>query len=532
MAQVRGRRQSGSDDGTRSLPRAQFSETSYYVNVTIFYNLITAQTFFCNPNVLEGQDAGWSALNQPINSHELQERQEPKMTTKSGTQWDDVLYGTALDDKLYGLDGNDALRGFDGNDQLYGGAGDDTLDGDAGDDWLVGDAGSDVLHGGDGDDYLFGGTDWDYLEGGAGNDYLDGEGGDDYLFGGDGNDYLYGGAGNDGLVGGAGADVLDGGAGNDSAGYTQSSAAVHVNLGTGAGSGGDATGDVLTSIENVTGSSYDDLLVGSNVNNELDGRSGSDMIYGFGGNDSLYGGNGNDYLVGGAGADKLDGGAGWDVVEYLASTSGVTVDLTNHAGMGGDAQGDQLTNIENVDGSTFDDSLVGNDGINTLRGHGGADLMWGRGGNDWLYGDAGHDYINGGVGKDWLTGGDGADEFIFARAGDSGVGAYLRDVIKDFSHAEGDKIDLSNINAKSHILVGDAAFTFIGNQLFSAEGQLRVASENGNTIVQGNITGTSGAEFEIELTGQHSLSVSDFVLLGGRDGGAVQGRPPRCDAPP
>jgi hypothetical protein len=85
-------------------------------------------------------------------------------------------------------------------------------------------------------------------------------------------------------------------------------------------------------------------------------------------------------------------------------------------------------------------------------------------------------------------------------------------VIEDFSHAEGDKINVANINAKALNFFGDSAFTFIGEEEFSYAGQLRVTHEYGNTVIQGNTIGTGGAEFEIELTGNHTLVASDFVL--------------------
>ncbi len=155
--------------------------------------------------------------------------------------------------------------------------------------------GNDVLYGGDGDDFLYGGD------------------GDDSLSGDAGNDKLYGGTGNDTLIGGAGADLLDGGAGTDLASYAASTAGVSVNLTTGLGAGGDAAGDTLTGIENVTGSAFDDTLTGDSGANVLDGGAGNDLLDGGAGNDSLYGGAGNDTLIGGAGSDVLDGGAGTDL---------------------------------------------------------------------------------------------------------------------------------------------------------------------------------------------------------------------------
>ncbi len=63
----------------------------------------------------------------------------------------------------------------------------------------------------------------------------------------------------------------NGGAGIDTIGYADSSVGVTVNLATGAASGGNATGDTYTSIENARGSSFDDVLTGSAGVNSLTG---------------------------------------------------------------------------------------------------------------------------------------------------------------------------------------------------------------------------------------------------------------------
>jgi Ca2+-binding RTX toxin-like protein len=89
---------------------------------------------------------------------------------KSGTKFNDLIYGTDGEDRLYGLGGNDTIFGGSGNDILYGGR-------DA--DYLQGNAGRDVLYGEHGNDTLLGGMDNDTLYGGAGNNYLTGNFGDD-----------------------------------------------------------------------------------------------------------------------------------------------------------------------------------------------------------------------------------------------------------------------------------------------------------------------------------------------------------------
>ena len=144
---------------------------------------------------------------------------------------------------------------FAAHERIGGGAGSETLIGTAKKDLITGFAGNDTANGGDGDDDIYGGDGDDYLRGQGGSDRLAGEGG------------------NDTLEGGAGADRLDGGAGNDTVSYA-GSAAVIVNLATGAVSGGDATGDTLISIENAIGGDGADTLIGDSGNNVLSGAGG------------------------------------------------------------------------------------------------------------------------------------------------------------------------------------------------------------------------------------------------------------------
>ena len=306
------------------------------------------------------------------------------------------------------------------------------------------------------------------------------------------------------LRGGAGADRLDGGAGSDTAGYSNSSIGVTVDLAAGTGGGGDAQGDILVSIENVDGSQADD---------QLTGNAGANILKGWGG---------NDVLRGGAGADRLDGGAGIDTASYYTATTGVSADLGAHTGSGGEAQGDVLIEIENLTGGQGNDILGGDTGVNILQGWGGDDTLRGGAGADRLDGGAGSDtasYYNswagvsvnlatGAVGlaeaqgdilvsienlagsqnadtpdrqcrgqhaaglgrqrpaprragKDTLTGGAGADRFVFIASGDSGAGANA-DRITDFSRAQLDKIDLAAIDANSAV-AGNQGFSFIGS---------------------------------------------------------------------
>ena len=273
----------------------------------------------------------------------------------AGDNNDNSLTGSENADDLSGAGGNDALVGLSGSDRLDGGAGDDTLDGGDGQDRLFGDAGNDRLSGGSGADALDGGT------------------GDDALSGQDGDDILRAGDGTDTLSGGTGVNMLDGGGGVDTASYAFAGAGVQVNL---RGGGPQATGgggvtDTLVSIERLIGSGFDDVLIGL----------GSDMIAGGAGDDVL------------AGARVLDGGDGSDTVSY-AWSNGVVVDLAISDPQRTDVNYlifDTLINIENLTGSTWDDTLKGNSGANRLTGADGSDTLMGRAGNDILDGGNGFD---------------------------------------------------------------------------------------------------------------------------------------------
>lgn len=139
-----------------------------------------------------------------------------------------------------------------------------------------------LIQGGSADDIIrgFGGD--DELRGGGGADRIEGGEGADLLFGEDGNDRLIGGNGDDRLHGGAGNDRLEGGAGSDWALY-DAGAAVTVNLASGVATGQGS--DTLLSIENVRGSSFNDVLIGNSSANILAGNGGSDVLTGGGGAD-------------------------------------------------------------------------------------------------------------------------------------------------------------------------------------------------------------------------------------------------------
>ena len=353
----------------------------------------------------------------------------------TGGAGNDTLIGDALNNTLLGGAGDDLLKGAEGNDTLDGESGSDTADysdktgsvavtlrGVSNATVTVGGVAEDTIRnienviGGSGNDTLIGNDPANIFRGGPGADILDGRSGSDTADYGDKTDAvavtlngaadatvtvggiaedtirnienIIGGTANDTLTGdgfanlfrgGLGADTLDGGAGNDTADYSDRTAAVAVTLNEATDAtvtvGGIAE-DTIRNIENVTGGTGNDTLTGDTLNN------------------SLLGGGGNDVLKGAAGKDTLDGGAGVDTADYGDKTASVIVALngaTNATVKIGGVNEDTIRNIENITGGTGNDTLTGAALNNTLLGDGGDDLLKGAAGNDTLDGGAGTD---------------------------------------------------------------------------------------------------------------------------------------------
>ena len=300
------------------------------------------------------------------------------------------------------------------------------------------------------------------------------------------------------LMGDEGFDIVD---------YSTSESRVAVRLWTGLGIGGDAQNDTISDVEGVIGSDHNDKLVGD--------FGQADLLVGGLGDDHLKGLSGADTLIGGEGADTLEGDEGIDTADYSNSESGVTMRLWTGIGVGGDAQGDVLTDVEVLIGSQFDDKLVGafgqadmlsgGLGDDHLRGLSGADTLEGGEGSDTLEGDESADVLRGGEGLDFLTGGADADSFEFTSVADAGLGA-ARDQILDFTQTE-DVIDVS--------AVASGAFAFVGTAGFSTTGiaELRlIEAASGSTIVQMDVDGDGLSDGEIHVDGVVGLTATEFVL--------------------
>ena len=135
--------------------------------------------------------------------------------------------------------------------------------------------------------------------------------------------------------------------------------------------------DVITVAAATTGN---DFLEGGAGNDTLNAAGTDDILDGGAGNDTLNGNAGNDILRGGAGADILNGGAGIDTADYSTSSAAVTISLPldptrTSRGLGGDANLDTLSGIENVVGSAGADRITGNDLDNQFVGNAGHDML-------------------------------------------------------------------------------------------------------------------------------------------------------------
>lgn len=291
---------------------------------------------------------------------------------------------------------------------------------------------------------------------------------EDLLVGTSGDDILSSLGANDVLIGGEGSDTLLGGNGNDTASYFSSNQAVEVNLATNENFGGDAEGDSLNSIENLIGSNFGDLLLGNDQDNNLSGGIGTDL---------LFGGGSKDFLHGGAGADILDGGtSNDDVATYFDSDAGVSISLADDTASGGHAEGDELDNIEFVNGSLFDDFIQGDNQGNRLGGLFGEDILLGEGGNDVLLGGNSADIINGG---------DGVDTSDYT-ASLEGVSVDLSTGESLFGEAEGDTlISIENLagSAFDDVLTGDDNV----NRLTGRDGDDMLFGNGGNDRLVGGL---------------------------------------------
>ncbi|EFL87448.1 calcium-binding protein [Ahrensia sp. R2A130] len=259
----------------------------------------------------------------------------------------------------------------------------------------------------------------------------------------------------------------------------------------------------------ILGFGRDDSIFGMSGDDWLEGGTGDDFLWGFDGgnfnyiagsdNDTLIGGageddlrgdEGDDLLIGGEDADSLDGGNGNDKADYSTSFEGVIVDLALGTGIDGDAEGDTLTNIEELDGSAYRDYLFGDNGNNYINGGGGLDVMIGRGGNDTYTVDSSQDAVIEAVG--------GGDDVVYTSI--------------DYVLIGDQEIETAILTENAVILRGDNS----DNQLF------------GNDFIN-VLEGKGGTDYLLGLGGDDIFQVSleanatDLDVFGDFEGAGVAG---------
>ena len=487
-----------------------YNSGSDYAVMSVYYPSSTIETWQIN---------NWSISNFGITLGNGEWFEDTTGTNDSvtGTSYGDVILAGGGHDIVFGYGGGDTIDGGSGNDYLYGVDDADSINGGSGNDEIHGNAGADTLDGGaDFDTVSFynstavsinlstgshsgGFATGDVLMNFEGytltvnDDTLIGDANGQLIFALEGADSISAGGGDDTMYGDAGADTIDGGDGADWMLYTDSTA-VSINLLTGTHSGTDAAGDVYQNIERFSLSQYSDSFVAdANVEN-IYGMDGDDTLVGgnintfiIGGNgaDSNLGGTQNDVIFGDTGADTVDGGSGANSMNYSASTSGVTVNLSTNINSGGYAQGDVLSNITYVVGSSYADHITGDGLANGIFSAGGNDTIIGGGGSDNLYGN------------------NDLDTFVYQSLSDSTNASF--DTISDFSQSDGDQIDLTAFGSGVNFIGASGSFGGTAKEL-------RYEQSGGFTNIYYDHNGDQLIDLRIDLAGTYALVSGDFIL--------------------
>lgn len=163
-----------------------------------------------------------------------------------------------------------------------------------------------------------------------------------------------------------------------------------------------------------------------------------------------------------------------------------------------------------LNGTTGNDVIYGQGGDDEISGGSGADVIFGGAGTDSLVGDAGNDILSGGSDRDDLEGGAGADTFRYYLVTESTLADSDR--IRDFDSSEGDRIDLSQIDA-NYIVAGNSSFVF-ASAFSGVAGQLVVETAAGSSVwyVKADVNGDGMADLQIEVRSDIVLTAADFLL--------------------
>jgi Ca2+-binding RTX toxin-like protein len=287
------------------------------------------------------------------------------------------------------------------------------------------------------------------------------------------------------LLGRGGNDRLDGGTGSDTADYTAATAGIVVNMGAAApqvtidGEGGQ---DTLAGIENIAGSNLNDTILGDGNANVLEGNGGNDTLDGVGGNDTA---------------------------SYASATGNVTVLLTIAGPQNTGAAGiDTLSNIENLTGGAFNDTLFGNAEANILRGGAGNDYIQGGAGLDQLFGDAGNDTIEDPDGFALLRAGDGDDvaNLSFGNATLTGTSNSWIQM--------GNGADQINFNFNNTVLQTTRGISTGSNTSTAGAAPDAVEANDGNDVVNLNGSFTANGTYLLTMSGDDQVNANSSTAFG------------------
>lgn len=279
----------------------------------------------------------------------------------------------------------------------------------------------------------------------------------------------------------------------------------------------------------IVGTPLGDDLEGTPGNDVIQAFQGDDVIDGRGGDDTICAGSGDDSIEGGPGNDVIHGQAGDDTIVFDDAKRPVTVKLPLGTSKG---QGkDTFTGVENIIGSSFADTLIGDDGPNQMASRGGSDKLNGGAGDDILFGAGGGDTLIGGPGDDQLWGGKGVDTASYAtsttpvtvslKSGtSSGEGSDTLGLVENVSGGAGDDTiegsDAGNKltgNGGADVLLGGRGMdTLLGNS-----GDDTIKGGHGDDVIDGHdgddaLNGGNGADTLRGWSGNDT-----FVPGGGND---------------
>lgn len=443
----------------------------------VAYNLINGLNNVADDNAAWGEAkkalvnkstvAAWHAVHKAESSTSLETLQE---VTKPVTNDIATVPQAAQDFKkeefeasIKGTDASETITGTDGKDSIHGFAGDDIINSGKGDDWINPGEGNDRINPVDQSDLTYEGfssaitanmvtgvtTALNKSDTFVNIKRITGTEFDDTITGGntinDGWEAFDGAAGNDTMHGGSGYDEL-------MYHLDKGPQGVDVNFATGKANDAFGDTDTFTGMEAVRGTRLDDTFTGSNDIEFISYR-------GLAGNDTINGGVYNE-------TTKL----GWDRADYSRDDNyknkegklgdaGISADLAAGTIIDGFGDTDTVSNIDQVRGTRYNDTLKGDDKRNTLEGRDGNDILTGL------------------AGDDKLVGGNGNDTFVFTPS-------WGVDTVSDFVTGE-DKLDMKA-----------TALSFA---------QLTITQTGSDTLI------TSGTD-SITLTGVSSVIESDFIF--------------------